>query len=114
MQHYIASWICTNVSEETADSSEMLEHIYQTTQHHIPEDLVSCLAYSLSLKMEETHSSEMLLTFNGVHGVISQKIEPFITTAVRTSYTASMFQFEERNNYVGRTAVFHNIFFANI
>jgi hypothetical protein len=26
-----------------------------------------------------------LLTFNGLHGVISQKIELFITTAVRTS-----------------------------
>jgi hypothetical protein len=25
------------------------------------------------------------LTFNGLHGLVSQKIEPFITTAVRTS-----------------------------
>jgi hypothetical protein len=25
------------------------------------------------------------LTFSGLHGVISQKINPFITTAVRTS-----------------------------
>jgi hypothetical protein len=29
------------------------------------------------------------LTFNGLHGVTSQKIELFITTAVRTSYLTS-------------------------
>jgi hypothetical protein len=47
--------------------------------------LVSSLAYSLALKMKATFSSEMSMTFNRLHGVISQNIELFITTAVRTS-----------------------------
>jgi hypothetical protein len=34
------------------------------------------------------------LTFNGLHGVISQKIEFFITTAVRTSNPRSSKGFE--------------------
>jgi hypothetical protein len=33
------------------------------------------------------------LTFNGLHGVIFQKIESFITTAVRTSNPVSSFLF---------------------
>jgi hypothetical protein len=33
------------------------------------------------------------LTFNGLHGVISQKIELFITTAVRTSNPAELLKF---------------------
>jgi hypothetical protein len=41
--------------------------------------------YSISLKMKATSSSETWVDFNGLHGVISQKIELFITTAVRTS-----------------------------
>jgi hypothetical protein len=36
-------------------------------------------------KMEETCSSESQLIFNGLYGVISEKIILFITTAVRTS-----------------------------
>jgi hypothetical protein len=47
-----------------------------------------CLAYSSTLKMEATCFSEIRFTFNGLHGVISQKIELFITTAVRASDTA--------------------------
>jgi hypothetical protein len=35
--------------------------------------------------MEATYSSEMLVDINELHGVISQKIELFITTAVGTS-----------------------------
>jgi hypothetical protein len=31
------------------------------------------------------------LTFNGLHGVISQKLELFITTAVRTSNPAILY-----------------------
>jgi hypothetical protein len=31
------------------------------------------------------------LTFNGLHGVISHKAEPFITTAVRTSNPTKLF-----------------------
>jgi hypothetical protein len=47
---------------------------------------VSFLAYSSTLKMEVTCSSETSVsTFSGLHGIISQKIELFITTAVRTS-----------------------------
>jgi hypothetical protein len=48
--------------------------------------LVSCLAYSLNPKMEVACSSETcILIFNGLHGIISQKIELHITIAVRTS-----------------------------
>jgi hypothetical protein len=47
--------------------------------------LVSCLAYSSTLKLDVTCSSEFQLTFNRLHGVISQKLELFITTAVITS-----------------------------
>jgi hypothetical protein len=46
--------------------------------------LVHFSAYS-TLKMEAICSSECRLTFNGLHGVISQQIVLFITTAVRTS-----------------------------
>jgi hypothetical protein len=35
--------------------------------------------------METTYSSEKSLTFTGLHGVVSQKIELFLTTAVRSS-----------------------------
>jgi hypothetical protein len=39
--------------------------------------LPSSLAYSLILKMEATSSSKCQLTFNELHGVISQKTELF-------------------------------------
>jgi hypothetical protein len=45
----------------------------------------TCSAYFSNLKMEAICSSEASLTFNGLCGVISQKIVLFITTAVRTS-----------------------------
>jgi hypothetical protein len=47
--------------------------------------LVSCSAYSSTLKIEAIYPSETSVDFNGLHGVISQKIEPFMTTADRTS-----------------------------
>jgi hypothetical protein len=47
--------------------------------------LVCCLTYSSTMKMEATCSSEMLLAFNGVRGVIYQNVELFVTTAVITS-----------------------------
>jgi hypothetical protein len=40
------------------------------------------LAYSSILKMEATCSPEMSVDFSGLHGVISQEIVFFITTAV--------------------------------
>jgi hypothetical protein len=46
--------------------------------------LLSCLVYS-TLKKEAKCSSETSVDFNGLSGGISQKIQPFITTAVRTS-----------------------------
>jgi outer membrane receptor for ferrienterochelin and colicin len=39
--------------------------------------LVSCLAYSSSLKMEASISSEMSVHFQQVHGVIFQETEFF-------------------------------------
>jgi hypothetical protein len=41
--------------------------------------------------MEATCSSKRQLTFNRLHGVASQKIELFITTAVRTSDHVELF-----------------------
>jgi hypothetical protein len=38
-----------------------------------------------ALKMEATFTSESQLTSTGLHGVISQKTEAFLTAAVRTS-----------------------------
>jgi hypothetical protein len=46
--------------------------------------LVCCSDYS-TLKMEAICSCETSLTFNGLHGVISQKMVFFITATVRTS-----------------------------
>jgi hypothetical protein len=43
------------------------------------------LAYSSTLKMEATCSVGTSLNFDGLHNVISQKMELFITTTVRTS-----------------------------
>jgi hypothetical protein len=47
--------------------------------------LVSFLPYSSSLNMEAICSSKHELTFNRLHGIISQKKELFITTTMRTS-----------------------------
>jgi hypothetical protein len=40
--------------------------------------LVSSLSHSSTLMMEAICSSETLLTFTGLHGAISQKIELFL------------------------------------
>jgi hypothetical protein len=42
--------------------------------------LPSCLAYSSTLKVKATCSSETLAV-DGLHGIISQKIELFMATA---------------------------------
>jgi hypothetical protein len=47
--------------------------------------LVFYVAYSSTLKMEATCSSETLVDIHGPHSVISQKVEDFIVTAVGTS-----------------------------
>jgi hypothetical protein len=49
--------------------------------------LDSYMAYSSTLKMEATLPPKRQFAFNGLHGVITQKIELFITTGVRTSTT---------------------------
>jgi hypothetical protein len=46
--------------------------------------LVSYLAYSSTLKMEATYSFETSVDINILQGVISEKIELFTTTDVRT------------------------------
>jgi hypothetical protein len=50
---------------------------------------VSCLAYSPTLMMQATYSSETSADFNGLHGVICGKIEFFINAAVRSSNSMS-------------------------
>jgi hypothetical protein len=40
--------------------------------------LVSCLAYSLTLKMAMTCSTKMLVDFSGLHGIMLQKLELFM------------------------------------
>jgi hypothetical protein len=47
--------------------------------------LVSCLAYSSTLKTEATCSSEKPVDFNGLYGVMSQKTDLILTNAVKTS-----------------------------
>jgi hypothetical protein len=47
--------------------------------------LVSCLSYFLTVKMEETFSSEMWFTFSGLYGIIYPRYNDFITIDVRTS-----------------------------
>jgi hypothetical protein len=62
--------------------------------------LVSCLAYSSTLKIRGDIPPKHLLTFNGLHGVISQNIVLFITTAVRTSNPTyqSLYSFNMNQN----------------
>jgi hypothetical protein len=50
---------------------------------------VSILAYSSTLRWRWHVPPKRRLTFNGVRGVMSQKIEVFITTAVKTSNLTS-------------------------
>jgi hypothetical protein len=50
--------------------------------------LIPCSAYSLTLKMEAIYSSETSVDLP--HCIISQKIELFITSAVRTSNAATV------------------------
>jgi hypothetical protein len=54
--------------------------------------LASCLTYFSTLKMEATCSSETSVDFQDVHGVISQKIELFLTAALEylKSYTSCL------------------------
>jgi hypothetical protein len=47
--------------------------------------LVSCSASSSTLKMAATCSPKRRLTFNGLHRIVAQKSEHFITTAVKIS-----------------------------
>jgi hypothetical protein len=57
-------------------------------QSHVPSAcmLISSLAYSSNLKVEVTcFIKNVSMTFNGLHGVISQKAEVFIMATVRTS-----------------------------
>jgi hypothetical protein len=51
--------------------------------------LVSCSAYFSSLKMEAICSSKRRLTFNGLHGVISQKIVLFMNRYRSHKYGAT-------------------------
>jgi hypothetical protein len=53
--------------------------------------LVSCFAYSSTLNMYATCSPKHQLIFNGLHGVISQKMKFFIITPERTSDPALLF-----------------------
>jgi hypothetical protein len=46
--------------------------------------LVSCSAHSLTWRWRRHVPPKCHLTFNRLHGIISQKTELFITTAVRT------------------------------
>jgi hypothetical protein len=43
--------------------------------------------------MEAIYSSETLADFNGLHGVVSQMLELFIITAVRTLNSIEAYQF---------------------
>jgi hypothetical protein len=51
--------------------------------------LVSCLNYSLTLKVKAICSSETLMTFTGLHGIISQQIKRFIPDHPHISFDAT-------------------------
>jgi hypothetical protein len=53
-------------------------------------DALNCISYGVEWEENVNNEEFSLLeyTANGLHGVISQKIELFITTAVRTSNPA--------------------------
>jgi hypothetical protein len=50
------------------------------------------------LKMEETCSSKISVDFSGLYGIVPQKIELLITTAVRTSDPTTHLRFLSINN----------------
>lgn len=50
--------------------------------------LISCLDYSSTLRWRRHVPSKHQLIFKRIHGIISQKIDLFITAAVRTSDAA--------------------------
>jgi hypothetical protein len=54
---------------------------------------VLCLAHSSVLKMEAAcYSAKLWLTFNGLHGVVSQKMELVLATAMTVSnHTNTLF-----------------------
>jgi hypothetical protein len=54
---------------------------------------VSCLDYSLTLKMEVKYSSETCADFQQTTRVISQKIELYITTTVEISDPTNSWMF---------------------
>jgi hypothetical protein len=53
--------------------------------------LLSWLAYSSTLKMEVTCSSKLRLTFNGLYGGISQKIELFIKLLIILTFSPTQY-----------------------
>jgi hypothetical protein len=57
--------------------------------------IVSSFSYSSTLKRERHVDPKRRLVFNGVHGIIFQKIELFITTAVRTSNPTRRINFDD-------------------
>jgi hypothetical protein len=57
--------------------------------------LVSRLAYSSALMIEATYSSKRRFTFSGLHDLLSQMIEVFITNIVRNSNPTSNKKFLE-------------------
>jgi hypothetical protein len=69
-----------NNHEEAARSSQ---RVSQESHHHEVGSfaifiLVSCLAYSLTLKMEAEFFSETRVVFNGLHGITCQNKELFV------------------------------------
>jgi hypothetical protein len=74
---YVQFWLQRVLCEKTVCKGLLC------LQHDLT--LVSCLAYSSTLKMKTSCSQKCRLTFNGLHGVIFQRVEVFIETDVRTS-----------------------------
>jgi hypothetical protein len=76
--------VSVDVSEEhVASIFGVEEQAKEIKKSFICLTLVSSLVYSLTLKMEALPKRRLIL--NRLHGVISQKMLLFITTAVRTS-----------------------------
>jgi hypothetical protein len=90
-QRRVVRWKSTDVSEEHVASVLIVEeHAYQKTRRY----KAASLRYV---------PPKLRLTFNGLHGVISQMIWLFVTTAVRTSNpTSSHPAFKIKLNIVSR------------
>jgi hypothetical protein len=77
------------VNEISKEHVAFIFRIEEETTKEAKVKEVASRAYYSNLKMEGHAPLERRLIFNGLHAIIAQKREPFITIAVRASNPAS-------------------------